>query len=83
MHPERCPEDRYHRNKRRAGNRLRYLLQAISKYPEISDAETITLRGTPPLGVCTICIGKKDIGWQHHFGVIRPLEEADNLYRGD
>jgi hypothetical protein len=65
------------------GTGLRYLLQAISKYPEISDAETITLRGTPPLGVCTICIGKKDIGWQHHFGVIRPLEEADNIYRGD
>ena len=65
------------------GTGLRYLLQAIAKFPEISDAETITLRGTPPLGVCTICIGKKDIGWQHHFGVIRPLEEADNIYRGD
>jgi Ni2+-binding GTPase involved in maturation of urease and hydrogenase len=65
------------------GTGLRYLFQAISKFPEIDDAETITLRGTPPLGVCTICIGKKDIGWQHHFGVIRPLEEADNLYRGD
>ena len=64
------------------GTGLRYLMQAISKYPEISDADTITLRGTPPLGVCTICIGKKEIGWQHHFGVIRPLEEADNIYRG-
>jgi Ni2+-binding GTPase involved in maturation of urease and hydrogenase len=65
------------------GTGLRYLMQAIAKSPDISDPNTITLRGTPPLGVCTICIGKKDIGWQHHFGVIRPLDEADNLYRGD
>nr|WP_320161711.1 GTP-binding protein [uncultured Methanoregula sp.] len=65
------------------GTGMRYLMQAIAKHPDIADAETITLRGTPPLGVCTICIGKKDIGWQHHFGVIRPLDEADNIYRGD
>lgn len=65
------------------GTGLRYLMQAIAKHPAISDADAISLRGTPPLGVCTICIGKKEIGWQHHFGVIRPLEEADNLYRGD
>jgi Ni2+-binding GTPase involved in maturation of urease and hydrogenase len=65
------------------GTGLRYLMQAITKYPEISDPAKITLRGTPPLGVCTICVGKKEIGWQHHFGVIRPLDEADNLYRGD
>ncbi len=65
------------------GTGMRYLMRAIAAYPDITDAATITLRGTPPLGVCTICIGKKDIGWQHHFGVIRPLEEADNIYRGD
>jgi len=65
------------------GTGMRYLMQAIAKHPDIADADTITLRGTPPLGVCTICIGKKDIGWQHHFGVIRPLDEADNIYRGD
>jgi len=65
------------------GTGLRYLFQAITKFPAVEDPETIILRGTPPLGVCTICIGKKEIGWQHHFGVIRPLEEADNLYRGD
>ena len=65
------------------GTGLRYLMKAIEKAPGISDADTIALRGTPPLGVCTICVGKKDIGWQHHFGVIRPLEEADNIYRGD
>ncbi|PKG33336.1 GTP-binding protein [Methanoregula sp.] len=65
------------------GTGMRFLMQAIAKAPEITDADTITLRGTPPLGVCTICVGKKEIGWQHHFGVIRPLDEADNIYRGD
>ena len=65
------------------GTGMRYLMRAIAACPDITNADTITLRGTPPLGVCTICIGKKDIGWQHHFGVIRPLEEADNIYRGD
>lgn len=65
------------------GTGMRYLMQAITACPEISDADVITLRGTPPLGVCTICVGKREIGWQHHFGVIRPLDEADNIYRGD
>ena len=65
------------------GTGMRYLMKALSAAPEISDPVPITLRGTPPLGVCTICVGKKEIGWQHHFGVIRPLEEADNIYRGD
>lgn len=65
------------------GTGMRYLMQAIAKHPDITNADTITLRGTPPLGVCTVCIGKKEIGWQHHFGVIRPLDGADNIYRGD
>jgi Ni2+-binding GTPase involved in maturation of urease and hydrogenase len=65
------------------GTGMRYLMNAIASYPDITDPAEIVLRGSPPLGVCTICIGKKEIGWQHHFGVIRPLEEADNIYRGD
>ncbi len=65
------------------GTGMRYLMQAIAKHPDIVNADAITLRGTPPLGVCTICVGKKEIGWQHHFGVIRPLDEGDNIYRGD
>jgi Ni2+-binding GTPase involved in maturation of urease and hydrogenase len=65
------------------GTGLRYLMQVIASHPGITNADTITLRGTPPLGVCTICVGKKEIGWQHHFGVIRALEDADNIYRGD
>jgi Ni2+-binding GTPase involved in maturation of urease and hydrogenase len=65
------------------GTGMRYLMKALAAYPDLSDAAQIVLRGSPPLGVCTICVGKKEIGWQHHFGVIRPLEEADNIYRGD
>jgi Ni2+-binding GTPase involved in maturation of urease and hydrogenase len=65
------------------GTGLRYLMQAIRDVKEIEDPDTIVLRGTPPLGVCTICVGKKEIGWQHHFGVLQTLDGADDLYRGD
>lgn len=65
------------------GTGLRFLFNRIRESAEIEDPNTITLKGTPPLGVCTVCIGKKEIGWQHHFGVIRPLEDADLIYRGD
>jgi len=40
------------------------------------------LRGNPPVGTCTICVGKKEIGWQAHFGVVRALENQ-NFYRGE
>jgi hypothetical protein len=47
------------------------------------DAENpIELRGNPPVGTCTICVGRKDIGWQNHFGVVRPLE-SQTFYRGE
>lgn len=65
------------------GTGMRYLLRAIEEYPQITDPDTIVLRGAPPLGVCTVCIGKTEIGWQHHFGVVRRLEDADYLFRGD
>ena len=58
------------------------MLRIINSLTDI-DKEKLTLKGTPPLGVCTICIGKKEIGWQNHFGVIRKLDNADYLYRGD
>jgi len=44
--------------------------------------EKLSLRGNPPVGTCTICVGKKDIGWQSHFGVVRPLENQ-TFYRGE
>jgi Ni2+-binding GTPase involved in maturation of urease and hydrogenase len=65
------------------GTGLRYLFRAVEEAPEIENADAIVLRGVPPLGVCTICVGKKEIGWQHHFGVVKALDGADDLYRGD
>jgi Ni2+-binding GTPase involved in maturation of urease and hydrogenase len=44
--------------------------------------DKMELRGNPPVGACTICVGKKDIGWQSHFGVVRPLENQI-FYRGE
>ena len=42
----------------------------------------LILKGSPPVAVCTICAGKKDIGWEHHFGVLRTLD-SDLFYRGE
>jgi Ni2+-binding GTPase involved in maturation of urease and hydrogenase len=42
----------------------------------------LMLRGNPPVGTCTVCVGKKEVGWQQHFGVVRPLEN-DIFYRGE
>ncbi|NLV45800.1 MAG: cobalamin biosynthesis protein [Candidatus Hydrogenedentes bacterium] len=50
---------------------------------EAPDApERLLLRGNPPVGTCTICVGKKEIGWQSHFGVVRALDNQ-NFYRGE
>ncbi|NMC00036.1 MAG: cobalamin biosynthesis protein [Thermoanaerobaculaceae bacterium] len=40
------------------------------------------LRGNPPVGTCTICVGKKEIGMEAHFGVLRTMEN-DLFYRGE
>ncbi|HJK02752.1 MAG TPA: cobalamin biosynthesis protein [Methanocorpusculum sp.] len=64
------------------GTGMRYLMQVIEQMKP-AESEKDTLRGVPPLGVCTVCIGKKETGWQEHFGVIRPLAAPDNLYRGE
>ena len=40
------------------------------------------LRGNPPVGTCTICAGKKEIGSKHHFGVLRTLE-TELFYVGE
>lgn len=56
------------------------LVKEIEKAQDISG--TTMLRGNPPVGVCTICVGKKEIGWQQHFGVVRPLE-GELFYRGE
>ena len=58
------------------------LTGAKGTYPAV-DPATITMRGIPPLGVCTVCIGKTTTGWSNHFGIVRKLEGADFVYRGE
>jgi Ni2+-binding GTPase involved in maturation of urease and hydrogenase len=40
------------------------------------------LKGNPPVGTCTICVGKKEIGAKNHFGVLRTME-TDLFYVGE
>lgn len=42
----------------------------------------VQLRGNPPVGTCTICVGKREVGWQAHFGVVRSLQDQV-FYRGE
>jgi len=66
------------------GTSLNRLYNLISSSADI-DKNNLYLKGNPPLGTCTICVGKKEIGWKHHFGVIQKLDGciADYLYRGE
>lgn len=41
------------------------------------------LRGNPPVGTCTICVGKKEVGWKNHFGVLRQLSGDGLFYKGE
>jgi Ni2+-binding GTPase involved in maturation of urease and hydrogenase len=40
------------------------------------------LKGNPPVGTCTICVGKKEIGAKNHFGILRTME-SDLFYVGE
>ena len=66
------------------GIAIEYLCNIIDNSKDI-DVETIELKGNPPLGTCTICIGSKKIGWKNHYGVVRQLDSnaSDFMYRGD
>ncbi|PKM80721.1 MAG: cobalamin biosynthesis protein [Firmicutes bacterium HGW-Firmicutes-14] len=66
------------------GTSLQRLYDQIWKSGDI-DKDSLTLKGNPPLGTCTICVGKKEIGWKHHFGIIQKLDGqvAEYLYRGE
>lgn len=66
------------------GTLLERLYDIIYRSKDICKDE-LMLKGNPPLGTCTICVGKKEVGWQHHFGVIKKLDGdmADYLYRGE
>jgi Ni2+-binding GTPase involved in maturation of urease and hydrogenase len=48
------------------------LVKQILNTPEIQFP--MFLRGNPPVGTCTICVGKKEIGAKNHFGVLRTME---------
>lgn len=65
------------------GTGMKFLFRMIDSMDHIGDASKASLRGIPPLGVCTVCVGKREIGWQEHFGVIRRLEDQDNIFRGE
>jgi Ni2+-binding GTPase involved in maturation of urease and hydrogenase len=56
------------------------LVDFVKATPETQ--ERMFLRGNPPVGTCTICVGKKEVGWQSHFGVVRPLDNQ-MFYRGE
>ena len=56
------------------------LVRKLEESPEVN--YPLFLRGNPPVGTCTICVGKKEIGWKQHFGVVRPLD-SDIFYRGE
>jgi Ni2+-binding GTPase involved in maturation of urease and hydrogenase len=61
------------------GINIDQVVKRIENMQEIK--EPFVLRGNPPLGVCTICVGIKNIGWEKHFGVVRTME-SDLFYKG-
>lgn len=66
------------------GTSLQRLYDLIRISEDITP-DNLVLKGNPPLGTCTICVGKKEIGWKRHFGVVKKLDGqiADYLYRGE
>lgn len=62
------------------GINISHIVRRIEEMREIS--EPLLLRGNPPMGTCTICVGKKEVGKEAHFGVLRTLE-SDLFYRGE
>lgn len=66
------------------GTSLQRLYDLICNSEDI-EPTALVLKGSPPLGTCTICVGKKEIGWKHHFGVVKKLDGpiAESLYRGE
>ena len=49
------------------------IIKQIEKTKDVE--QPMFLRGNPPVGTCTICVGKKEIGAKNHFGVLRTLEQ--------
>ena len=81
---EKYPDKKYIEGNTLQGTSLQLLYKAIENSDDI-DTSTLQLKGSLPLGTCTICVGKKDIGWQNHYGVVRKLggDIAECFFRGD
>lgn len=43
--------------------------------------EPLLLKGSPPMATCTICAGKREIGWEKHSGLLRTLDSG-LFYKG-
>lgn len=56
------------------------IVKRVEQTPEVE--MPMFLRGNPPVGTCTICVGKKEIGAKNHFGVLRTMEQ-ELLYIGE
>lgn len=55
----------------------------IKKIEQSNEIEyPMFLRGNPPVGTCTICAGKKEIGSKNHFGVLRTMD-SELFYVGE
>ena len=48
------------------------IVKDILKVKDIE--QPMFLKGNPPVGTCTICVGRKEIGAKNHFGVLRTME---------
>jgi Ni2+-binding GTPase involved in maturation of urease and hydrogenase len=66
------------------GTSLNRLYELIIHSEDI-DKDNLILKGNPPIGTCTICVGKKEVGWKHHFGVVKKLDGqiSEYIYRGE
>jgi Ni2+-binding GTPase involved in maturation of urease and hydrogenase len=62
------------------GINIDHLIKRVEEAADIK--EPLMLRGNPPVGTCTICVGKREIGWQSHFGVLKTLED-NTFYKGE
>ena len=80
-HPGRRPGGADPRGQRPARHRHRPAGGAAS-WRRPTRRRPLLLRGNPPVGTCTICVGKKEIGWQSHFGVVRAAGQPELLPGG-
>ncbi len=57
------------------------IIKKILSLKDLSDKSKV-LRGNTPVGTCTLCIGRKQIGTENHYGVLRTLD-SDLFYKGE